>query len=136
MSEPGEEEIVVDSEQRSAYGSPDSIAYQYTVETTRQSSCDDGTIVIDWGSVGNLIEEILSSYEQLQERRRLFYCPRTLLDLLGGTVPKFTKIDTYFNNDKLSIESAIIVEFVRSIQPFAMFDLESQVKPFRIFLLL
>uniref|UniRef100_A0AC34GHT3 Uncharacterized protein n=1 Tax=Panagrolaimus sp. ES5 TaxID=591445 RepID=A0AC34GHT3_9BILA len=131
----GEEEAL--SEQ--LYENPGSVLYQYSDDTTpRQSTTkeyEDGTVVIQWGSVGNLIEEVLCSYQQLQERRRLFYCPRTLRDLLGGTVPTFKKIEGYFEKDKLNIESAIIVEFVRSIQPFAMLDLETQVCLVRAFCL-
>uniref|UniRef100_A0AC35G5K9 Uncharacterized protein n=1 Tax=Panagrolaimus sp. PS1159 TaxID=55785 RepID=A0AC35G5K9_9BILA len=135
VADEGEEEMV--NEQM--YESPESIIYPFSDDTTpRQSSTKeilDGTVVIEWGSVGNLIEEVLCSYQQLQERRRLFYCPRSIRDLLGGTVPTFKKIEGYFEKDKLDIESAIIVEFLRSIQPFAMLDLETQVCLVRAFCL-
>uniref|UniRef100_A0AC34QTA7 Ecdysone receptor n=1 Tax=Panagrolaimus sp. JU765 TaxID=591449 RepID=A0AC34QTA7_9BILA len=112
-----------------------SLIYQYSASSSTVSEpkeYEDGAIIIE---CGNLIEEVLCSYQQLLERRRLLYCPRTLRDLLSGTVPTFRKETGFFGRDHFNAETANIIEFVRSIQPFAVFDIDNQLALIRNFCL-
>jgi len=117
------------------YDSSQSVAYQYSNSSsveTESKEYEEGAVVIE---CGNLIEEVLCSYQQLVERRRLLYCPRTLKDLLAGTVPEFRKESGYFRKSQLSAEVAIIIEFLRSIKPFVIFDIDNQLALVRNFCL-
>lgn len=69
------------------------------------------------------------------ERRRLLYCPRTLRDLLSGTVPTFRKEKGYFVKDDFNAEVVNVIEFIRGIQPFLVFDLDNQLALVRNFCL-
>jgi len=75
----------------------------------------------------NLIEEGLCSFQQLQERRRLLYCPRTLRDMLSGTLPVFQRNFEYFNKQNFDAEAMITLEFIRNIHPFSNVDLDTQI---------
>ncbi|WKY05008.1 hypothetical protein Q1695_005763 [Nippostrongylus brasiliensis] len=69
----------------------------------------------------NMIEMMVKSYQQMLERRRLVYCPSSIRDILGGTMPE-TKPACYFGErvrrDRLRVDIALLVEFLNSIPPF------------------
>ncbi|KAK6018453.1 hypothetical protein OSTOST_15964 [Ostertagia ostertagi] len=60
---------------------------------------------------GNMIEMMVKSYEQMLERRRLFYCPSSIRDILGGTEPTMRPA-CYFGErvrrDRLRVDIALI----------------------------
>ncbi|KAE9553385.1 hypothetical protein FO519_003395 [Halicephalobus sp. NKZ332] len=117
------------------YDPSQSVVYQYSNSPsteTESKEYEEGAVIIE---CGNLIEEVLCSYQQLLERRRLLYCPRTLRDLLSGTVPTFRKESGYFMKDQFNAEVANTVEFLRSIQPFVIFDIDNQLALVRNFCL-
>ncbi|KAK6010869.1 hypothetical protein OSTOST_24064, partial [Ostertagia ostertagi] len=79
---------------------------------------------------GNMIEMMVKSYEQMLERRRLFYCPSSIRDILGGTEPTMRPA-CYFGErvrrDRLRVDIALLVEFLNSISPFPLLDLDDKV---------
>uniref|UniRef100_A0A7E4V8U0 Nuclear receptor domain-containing protein n=1 Tax=Panagrellus redivivus TaxID=6233 RepID=A0A7E4V8U0_PANRE len=106
-----------------------------TDPASSQAFTEEPTIVMGC-TYGNLIEEGLLAYHQLCERRRLLACPRTLKDLFGGTIPTFTKCEAIFARTyKSEADSAFIVEFLKSLQPFSMLSVEDQVLLCRSFCL-
>ncbi|PIO69216.1 Ligand-binding domain of nuclear hormone receptor [Teladorsagia circumcincta] len=73
---------------------------------------------------------MVKSYKQMLERRRLFYCPSSIRDILGGTEPT-VRPACYFGErvrrDRLRVDIALLVEFLNSISPFPLLDLDDRV---------
>ncbi|VDL71685.1 unnamed protein product [Nippostrongylus brasiliensis] len=78
----------------------------------------------------NMIEMMVKSYQQMLERRRLVYCPSSIRDILGGTMPE-TKPACYFGErvrrDRLRVDIALLVEFLNSIPPFPNLDIDDKI---------
>ncbi|KAK6043925.1 hypothetical protein COOONC_18571 [Cooperia oncophora] len=85
---------------------------------------------IESAASGNMIEMMVKSYEEMLERRRLFYCPSSIRDILGGTKPT-VRPACYFGErvrrDRLRVDIALLVEFLNSISPFPHLTLDDKV---------
>ncbi|KAK0400171.1 hypothetical protein QR680_003386 [Steinernema hermaphroditum] len=81
----------------------------------------------------NMIDDMISAYRKMVERRRMISCPPTLRDILGGTPPILTP--SYFGctlkKDTIRLQVALLVELVNSIAPFSMLSVDDKILLFR-----
>ncbi|KAK6748061.1 hypothetical protein RB195_000964 [Necator americanus] len=78
----------------------------------------------------NLIDGMVDSYRQMLERRRLVYCPDSIRDILGGTMPTMRPACYYgerVRHDRVRLDIALLIEFLNSVPPFPMLKVDDKV---------
>uniref|UniRef100_A0A1I7WNK9 NR LBD domain-containing protein n=1 Tax=Heterorhabditis bacteriophora TaxID=37862 RepID=A0A1I7WNK9_HETBA len=78
----------------------------------------------------NVIDVMVDAYRHLLERRRLIYCPSSIRDILGGTMPppRPAKFYERVKREKLRVEIAFYVEFLNSIHPFPKLNVDDKAR--------
>ncbi|CAJ0602561.1 unnamed protein product [Cylicocyclus nassatus] len=100
-----------------------------TFDMQPKSYSDSSSAVIIEQQRKNMIETMIDSYRQLLERRRLVYCPGSMRDILGGTMPTLRPACYYgerVRRDRLRVDIALFVEFLNTIQPFPSLELDDK----------
>ncbi|CAD6194193.1 unnamed protein product [Caenorhabditis auriculariae] len=80
-------------------------------------------------TASNVVEHFVANYRRLMERRRMFYCPNSLSDILGGTPaePRPAIFKTKFAPGKVRFELCNFIELLNSAEAFASLNHETKI---------
>uniref|UniRef100_A0A914XRA2 Nuclear receptor domain-containing protein n=1 Tax=Plectus sambesii TaxID=2011161 RepID=A0A914XRA2_9BILA len=79
----------------------------------------------------NLIECLIEQYRKLNERRRLFYAPGTIRDILGGKEMPLKPARVGQSERSLRTEVGLAIELFNTIHPFPKLLLDDKVRLFK-----